>query len=100
MIVMCFWLSGCRSSIASLPRWRAGGVLFALAYRTIRAICKNFSSHPRSCVVMNSLELDDNLLNKLKNGFLAFLALTDNLLEIPCWLWGDHPEIPTCDASE
>lgn len=39
-----------------------------------------------------------NLLNTLKNIFLAFLALVDFTFEFRCWLWGKYPQIITFDG--
>ena len=39
-----------------------------------------------------------NLLNDLKNAYLAFEALTDHSFEYRCWLWGNDPQIVTYDA--
>ena len=40
-----------------------------------------------------------NLLNTLKNVYLAFEALTDHPFEYRCWFWGNHPEVVTYDAG-
>ena len=46
----------------------------------------------------SSSENNTNLLNLLKNIYLAFEALIDHQFAYPCWLWGKYPQIVTYDA--
>ena len=45
-----------------------------------------------------SVEEGTNLLNSLKNVYLAFEALTDHQFDYQCWLWGRYPRIVIYDA--
>ena len=44
------------------------------------------------------MEDGTNLLDSIKNIYLAFEALTDHQFEYQCWLWGRYPQIVTYDA--